>query len=186
MQNKGLKIVLPSAALGLAIIHMLSPDKPKIDAIIVALMLIGLLPWIGRLIESLKYGDVEIKLRKTDAEAAKSYGIGGKKSADGRKSVILGILADALRGSLGRVVSANMASAHDTEALERNLDAASGDDNGEARKSGMIIVLARGPHWRGQLSDLTLDLTHPPSSKVDRCWLAVKLLTRSVLGLFLV
>jgi hypothetical protein len=54
---------MPLAALGLAIWHGVSPDKPKIDAIIIALLVIAILPWISTLIESLKYGELEIKLR---------------------------------------------------------------------------------------------------------------------------
>lgn len=38
------------------------PGKPKIDTIVIALLIIAVLPWIGALIESLKYGELEVGL----------------------------------------------------------------------------------------------------------------------------
>jgi hypothetical protein len=38
-----------------------------VDAITVALIVLAILPWLGSLIESLKYGDLEIKLRQAEA-----------------------------------------------------------------------------------------------------------------------
>jgi hypothetical protein len=74
MQNKVLKIIVPLVALSAAALHGFSPDQPKVDAIVIALLIIGLLPWIGSLIESLKYGDLEIKLRKAEAKAEEAKG----------------------------------------------------------------------------------------------------------------
>ncbi len=74
MQNKILKIIMPLIALALAIWHGLSPDKPKIDAIVIALLVIAVLPWIGTLIESLKYGELEIKLRDAVKKADEAKG----------------------------------------------------------------------------------------------------------------
>jgi hypothetical protein len=74
MKNTGLKIVVPLVALAIAAIHALTPDTPKVDAITLALVVIALLPWLGSLIESLKYGDLEVKLRKAEVNAEEAKG----------------------------------------------------------------------------------------------------------------
>jgi hypothetical protein len=74
MKNRGLKFVVPLVALAIAAIHAFNPDSPKIDAVTVGLVVIGVLPWIGSLIESLKYGDLEIKLRQAEAKADEAKG----------------------------------------------------------------------------------------------------------------
>ena len=74
MQHKALKIILPLAAISLAVLHGFCPDKPKVDAIVIALLIIAVLPWIGALIESLKYGELEVKLRDAVKKANEAKG----------------------------------------------------------------------------------------------------------------
>ena len=69
-----IKIVVPIVALAFAGLHAGFPDKIRIDSITLGLIVIALLPWIGNLVESLKYGDLEVKLRNLEAKADEAKG----------------------------------------------------------------------------------------------------------------
>ena len=96
MKNTGLKIVVPLVALAIAAIHALTPDAPKVDAITLALVVIALLPWLGSLIESLKYGDLEIKLRQAEAKADEAKG-----AAESARRLALGQTENKTQNAVG-------------------------------------------------------------------------------------
>jgi hypothetical protein len=119
MQIKGLRIVVPLVALGVAILHSISPDRPKIDAIIVALLVMGLLPWISNLVETLKYGDLEIKLRKMEAKAEEAMG-----AAESARQLIIVQNEDSLPGHLEGTMAAvsPVGEGKEMEAMQRLVD----------------------------------------------------------------
>ncbi|MDH6120351.1 hypothetical protein ABH930_004754 [Kitasatospora sp. GAS204A] len=65
-------LVVSTAALGIALVHVLRPDL-KIDTITVVLLVVALLPWLGTLIESIEFpGGGKVQYRQLRAETAEA------------------------------------------------------------------------------------------------------------------
>ncbi|WP_329560914.1 hypothetical protein [Kitasatospora sp. NBC_01266] len=65
-------LVVTTAALGIALVHVLRPDL-KIDTITVVLLVVALLPWLGTLIESIEFpGGGKVQYRQLRAETAEA------------------------------------------------------------------------------------------------------------------
>jgi hypothetical protein len=115
MKNTGLRIVVPLVALAIAAIHAFTPDTPKVDAITLALVVIALLPWLGSLIESLKYGDLEVKLRQAEAKADEAKG-----AAESARRLAIGQTeAKSQTAVSGAAVPTRAAPPHTIEEMER-------------------------------------------------------------------
>jgi hypothetical protein len=86
-----IKFIVPVIALAIAGLHAGFPDKIKVDSITLGLIVIALLPWIGNLVESLKYGDLEVKLRNLEAKAdeAKGAAVEAKGAAESARNLAI-------------------------------------------------------------------------------------------------